>query len=132
MKSASRRSVPNFLERHPDSTVAVLAWGLLTVGTVVYRLVEGWSWVDSFYFSSVAATTVGFGDLTPTTDVSKVFTVFYIFGGVTLIAMWLNTRLKHRAVFVARKTRHERPSNAHQDAPAPDGDGRSGDADTTA
>ncbi len=104
---ANEGSTTKFLERHPDSAVAVLAWGLLTVGTIVYRLVEGWSWVDSFYFSSVAATTVGFGDLTPTTDASKLFTVFYIFGGVTLIAMWLNTRLKRRAAFVARKSHRD-------------------------
>ena len=45
--------------------LAISAIALLAVGTVVYQLLEDWSWVDSLYFSTVAVTTVGFGDLTP-------------------------------------------------------------------
>ena len=69
---------------------------LLATATIVYRIAEDWSWVDSFYFSSVALTTVGFGDLTPSTDASKLFTVIYIFSGITIITLWLNTRLRRR------------------------------------
>lgn len=74
------------------------AVGLVVLATVVYRLVEDWSWVDSFYFSVVAVTTVGFGDLSPTTDLSKLFTVFYILAGISLITTFLNVRLKQRVV----------------------------------
>ena len=74
------------------------AVGLVVLATVVYRVVEDWSWVDSFYFSVVAATTVGFGDLSPTTDASKLFTVFYILAGISLITTYLNVRLKRRVV----------------------------------
>jgi hypothetical protein len=63
----------------------------------MYHWLEGWSWIDSLYFSSVAVTTVGFGDLAPSTDVSKLFTVLYIFSGVAIIATFLNTRLQRRA-----------------------------------
>ena len=78
--------------------LAVSAIALVTVATVVYRVVEDWSWVDSVYFSVVAATTVGFGDLSPTTDVSKLFTVFYILAGISLITTYLNVRLRRRFV----------------------------------
>ena len=77
--------------------LALAALLLIVVGTVVYRLIEDWSWVDSLYFSVVAVTTVGFGDLTPSTDASKLFTVFYILGGISIITTYLNARLKHRA-----------------------------------
>ena len=73
------------------------ALGLVAVGTVVYRYIEDWSWVDSFYFSVITVTTVGFGDLTPTTDGGKLFTVFYIIMGISIIATFLNARLKMRA-----------------------------------
>ncbi len=96
-------SSPTFWERHDNRILGASALSVLTVGTVVYHLLEDWSWVDSFYFSSVAVTTVGFGDFTPSTDASKLFTVFYIFSGLTIISVWLNTRLKHRATKVAKK-----------------------------
>ena len=70
---------------------------VLAIGTVVYRILEDWSWVDSFYFSAVALTTVGFGDLSPTTDASKIFTVFYIFSGISLIGVLLNEFMKRHA-----------------------------------
>jgi len=57
---------------------------LLIVGTVFYSSYEGWSYIDSFYFSVVTLATVGYGDLHPTTTVTKLFTVAYIFIGVGL------------------------------------------------
>lgn len=73
------------------------AVGLVATGTIVYRLIEDWTWIDSFYFSVVAVTTVGFGDITPSTDASKLFTVFYILVGISLIAAYLNARTKRHA-----------------------------------
>jgi len=63
---------------------------ILGVGTVFYRIVEGWSWLDAFYFSVITLTTVGYGDLHPTRPSSKIFTVFFIFVGVGLILAFLN------------------------------------------
>lgn len=84
---------------------------LLAAATVFYHFVESWTWVDAFYFSSVAITTVGFGDLSPTTDASKLFTVFYIFMGLSLVGVVLNEAMRRRAI------RHDRiPS----DRPAAD------------
>ena len=77
--------------------LGLLSLTALGFGTVVYHILEDWGWIDSFYFSAVALTTVGFGDLSPSTDVSKLFTVFYIFSGVSLIGAWLNEFLKRHA-----------------------------------
>jgi len=78
---------------------------VLVVGmtTVVYQLLEDWTWVDAFYFSTVAVTTVGFGDLVPSTDASKLFTVLYVFVGVALIGTYLNVALRRRATMVASR-----------------------------
>jgi hypothetical protein len=127
-------SSQSFWERDGDSILGAAAVSVLGLGTVVYHLIEGWSWVDSFYFSAVAVTTVGFGDLTPSTDASKLFTVFYIFGGMTLIALWLNNRFKSRAAAVAAKKGGLEPvaaaiTDAVRDpGPAPDDDVPAGDA----
>ena len=77
--------------------IAASALSLVILATIVYRVIEGWSWVDSLYFSVVAITTVGFGDITPSTDTSKLFTVFYIVAGISIITTYLNVRTKRVA-----------------------------------
>ncbi len=57
---------------------------LLVIGTVVYHLLEGWSWLNSFYFAACTLTTVGYGDFVPTTDLSRLFTAFYVLAGVSI------------------------------------------------
>ena len=81
------------------------AVGLVALGTVVFQALENWSWVDSFYFSAVTVTTVGYGDLTPSTDGAKLFTVFYIIAGISIVTTFLDARLKaHAYRRTSRKT----------------------------
>jgi len=58
---------------------------LIGFGTWVFRLFEDWSWAESFYFSVATLTTVGYGDIAPTTDGSRIFTAFYILIGVGIV-----------------------------------------------
>src|SRR3712207_43441 len=66
----------------------------LASGTIFYTTVEKWSVVDAFYFSVTTLTTVGLGDLAPTTTLGKLFTVLYILVGIGLIAGFVNTLAK--------------------------------------
>ncbi|MBW2972132.1 potassium channel family protein [Candidatus Woesearchaeota archaeon] len=68
---------------HTKAIAAVTAILLLiTLGTTVYHSIEGWSWLDSAYFTVITITTIGYGDMFPTHTVSKVFTMFFVFTGV--------------------------------------------------
>jgi hypothetical protein len=72
--------------RHPRHQAFALAVAVVLVsGVVFYSLAEGWSIADSLYFTVVALTTIGFGDLAPTTTFSRLFTVLYAIIGVGLI-----------------------------------------------
>jgi hypothetical protein len=95
---------------------ALLLWVavLLLGGTIFYRQVEGWSWLDSFYFCVVTLATVGFGDLSPTTSLSKVFTIIYIFIGLSFFVSFINLLAQERKGIRARRAGLEK----EEDIPA--------------
>lgn len=96
------------IRRHADKLIGLAAVSLIVVGTFVYSGIEGWSLVDSLYFSVIAVTTVGFGDLSPTTDGSKLFTVLYVLTGIGIISLWLNERLRRHGLSAARRRKKGR------------------------
>jgi|TARA_Y200000002_G_scaffold273617_1_gene227952 voltage-gated potassium channel len=67
----------------------------IALGTVVYHYIEGWSWLDSLYFSVITLTTIGYGDFSPQTDLGKIFTLLYIVVGVALILGFFNSLMLH-------------------------------------
>ena len=54
------------------------------LGAFAYHQVESWNLLDSFYFVIVTITTIGYGDLTPATNLGKIFTMFFSFFGITI------------------------------------------------
>lgn len=59
-------------------------------GSIFYHWIEGWSWLDSAYFSVVALTTVGDATLGPTTGLSKIFTMVFSLIGIGLVLAFLS------------------------------------------
>ena len=68
---------------------------LFAIGTATYHNLEGWNAVDSFYFTGMTLTTVGYGDLHPTTDASKLFTVFFSLAGIGAVFLTLTVIAQH-------------------------------------
>jgi hypothetical protein len=58
---------------------------LLIIGTIVYSRLEGWGFIDSLYFSTTTLTTIGYGDLYPTREITKLFTVVFALTGVAMM-----------------------------------------------
>ena len=79
---------------------------ILIIGTLVYHFVEGWSYIDSIYFSVVTLTTIGFGDFAPKTDVGKIFTILYIIAGIGMILSFINT-IQHHYTYMRHKERRQ-------------------------
>lgn len=77
-------------------TLAIAMLLLLAGGTLFYHRFENWSWLDSLYFCVVALLTVGFGDLVPTTDLTKIFTIAYLLMGVGLIATYIQVIIRKK------------------------------------
>jgi voltage-gated potassium channel len=71
---------------------AIIALGIAIVfGTVGFRMIEGWSFVDSFYVTVQTLTTVGYGDLPPRTLAGRGFAVFVMLIGVGGVALAAST-----------------------------------------
>ena len=95
-------------------TLVGLVFFTLLSGTIFYSLEERWSIVDALYFSVTMLTTVGLGDLSPTTTLDKLFTVVYIFAGLSLVLGFIDTVTKE--TFRSR-TRARGSGEGHEDAP---------------
>ena len=66
--------------------VVVFLLLIVTVGTMGYTLLEGWTPVDAFYMTIITLTTVGFSEVQPLSSAGRIFTVVLIISGLTAIA----------------------------------------------
>jgi voltage-gated potassium channel len=56
---------------------------VLTLGTLGYRFLEGWSLLESLYMTVITLTTVGYSEVHPFTSAeTRLFTIFLIFSGI--------------------------------------------------
>jgi voltage-gated potassium channel Kch len=104
----------------------ILVGIVLAFGTLVYHNIEGWGWLDSLYFSVITLTTIGYGDLSPTTDIGKIFTIMYVFiglgilvGFVTATGDFIQKRRKNR---IANHQESTQWLFSHGDQEVPDED----------
>jgi len=89
---------------------------LITLYAVVFHVIkirvegEQHSWITGFYWTLVVMTTLGFGDITFTSDIGRLFSIFVLLSGVVLLlvmlpfmfislfyAPWLEARVRLRA-----------------------------------
>ncbi|MEA3322795.1 MAG: potassium channel family protein [Patescibacteria group bacterium] len=61
--------------------IVVLSW--IIIGTLLFHEIENWTYAQSFYYSVTTLTTVGYGDLTVTTDFNRIIAALYMLLGVT-------------------------------------------------
>ena len=88
--------------RDPETkALPVVAGALVLTGTLFYWRFEDWSLIESLYFCVVTLTTVGYGDLSPTTAGTQIFTIVYILTGfgvlVALLTAVAQQYMRHKA-----------------------------------
>jgi voltage-gated potassium channel len=117
--------------RDPETkALPVVAGALVLTGTLFYWRFEDWTFIESLYFCVVALTTVGFGDFSPTTAGTQIFTIVYILTGfgvlVALLTSVAQQYLKHKTE--PRPARARRRARRQRDLPT-DEEGAAVEAD---
>lgn len=84
---------------------------VVLLGAVVMLCVEDFSFIQSLYFCVVTTTTVGYGDLTPTRDVSRIFLIFYIPISVGIVAAAIGS---FTAVRIQEKAEKKKLKSLHR------------------
>jgi voltage-gated potassium channel len=76
--------------RDPETkALPVVAGALVLTGTLFYWRFEDWTVIESLYFCVVTLTTVGYGDFSPTTAGTQIFTIIYILTGFGVLVALL-------------------------------------------
>lgn len=76
---------------------------MYTFGVIAYHNLEGWGWVDCIYFMSATFTTLGYGDVVPKSDEAKIFTVFFMWAGISIGFYLIYTISKYREEKIDQK-----------------------------
>jgi len=67
--------------------IGVLLLLVMAVGTAGYHFIEGWPWFDGFYMVVTTLTTIGYQEVHPLSHAGRVFNVFVILAGVSLVLL---------------------------------------------
>jgi voltage-gated potassium channel len=68
-------------------TIGALLLLVAVVGTAGYHYIEGWPWFDGFYMVVTTLTTIGYQEVHPLSHAGRVFNVFVILAGVSLLLL---------------------------------------------
>ena len=82
---------PKYKRLRQELIGGVVALGVVfLIGTLWYRFVEGWTWLDSAYMTMSTLATVGFGEINPLNERGRLFTMVLIVMGLITIGYIVN------------------------------------------
>ena len=80
---------------------------IVMIGAILFHWLEGWGWIDSFYFVIITLTTIGYGDFTPSTPLTKLITIFYGVNGVVVLLAFFDIIRRYRTLKITGNGRDE-------------------------
>lgn len=71
--------------------IAIALVALMAIGTAGFHLIERWSWFDGFYMVLTTFTTIGYQEVHPLSHAGRIFNIFIILMGVSLLFLMIGT-----------------------------------------
>ncbi len=90
---------------------------VIAIGTIFFHFVEGWSWIDAYFFTVVTLSTVGYGSLVPATSLGKIAATVLIFAGLGIFAAAIQHFSQITIASRLRRRRAEREKQREGDGP---------------
>lgn len=78
------------LERRIATVLSLFVF-IMGMGTLGYRFIEGWSWLEALYMTTITVTTVGFGELHELSISGQMFTIVLVVVGVSAFTYTFST-----------------------------------------
>lgn len=78
-------------EFKPAVYAFVLLIGIVSIGILGYMIIEGFSFIESFFMTIITVATVGFQEVHPLSDVGRIFTAFLIIFSFGIFAYAVTT-----------------------------------------
>ena len=74
-----KKYLNEFIAKYTILFFIIIILIIIFAGTIAFYNLEGWSFFDSIYFTSVTMSTIGYGDMAPLTHAGKLVAMFYGF-----------------------------------------------------
>ncbi len=68
---------------------------IIVIGTIGYRIIEGWPFIDSLYMTITTISTVGYAEVHPLSTAGRIFSIFLILSGVGAVFYILTMLVQH-------------------------------------
>ena len=74
---------------------AIILFLILAGGTIGYKIIEGWSFLDSLFMTVTTISTVGYSEVHPLSTTGRIFSIFLILCGIGAVFYILTTLVQY-------------------------------------